>query len=63
MPVAVNTKEANEQHYEVPTEFYKLCLGKQLKYRLANQMQLLTCAHRGSKAGKLSPSASISVSP
>lgn len=33
MPVAVNTQEANEQHYEVPTEFYKLCLGKQLKYR------------------------------
>jgi len=31
-PVAINTKDANEQHYEVPTEFYKLCLGKRLKY-------------------------------
>ncbi|MDX1961114.1 MAG: class I SAM-dependent methyltransferase [Leptospiraceae bacterium] len=31
-PIAVNTKDANEQHYEVPTEFYKLCLGKRLKY-------------------------------
>jgi cyclopropane-fatty-acyl-phospholipid synthase len=31
-PIAVNTQEANEQHYEVPTEFYKYCLGKHLKY-------------------------------
>lgn len=31
-PIAVNTKDANEQHYEVPTEFYKYCLGKHLKY-------------------------------
>ncbi len=31
-PIAINTVDANEQHYEVPTEFYKLCLGKHLKY-------------------------------
>ncbi len=31
-PIAVETAAANEQHYEVPTEFYKLCLGKNLKY-------------------------------
>lgn len=31
-PIAINTDEANEQHYEVPTEFYKYCLGKHLKY-------------------------------
>ncbi len=31
-PIAVNTQDANEQHYEVPTEFYKYCLGKHLKY-------------------------------
>jgi cyclopropane-fatty-acyl-phospholipid synthase len=30
--IAINTQEANEQHYEVPTEFYKYCLGKHLKY-------------------------------
>jgi cyclopropane-fatty-acyl-phospholipid synthase len=30
--VAVNTKDANEQHYEVPTRFYQYCLGKHLKY-------------------------------
>lgn len=30
--IAVNTKEANEQHYEVPTRFYELVLGKNLKY-------------------------------
>ncbi|WP_317900153.1 SAM-dependent methyltransferase [Aurantibacillus circumpalustris] len=31
-PIAINTQEANEQHYEVPTEFYQHCLGKHLKY-------------------------------
>ncbi|TDE17614.1 SAM-dependent methyltransferase [Dyadobacter psychrotolerans] len=31
-PIAVNTVDANEQHYEVPTEFYQYCLGKNLKY-------------------------------
>lgn len=31
-PIAVNTIDANEQHYELPTEFYKYCLGKHLKY-------------------------------
>ncbi len=30
--IAVNTAEANEQHYEVPTQFYQYCLGKHLKY-------------------------------
>eukprot|EP00897_Mesotaenium_endlicherianum_P005647 jgi/Mesen1/510/ME000104S10602 len=32
MPIAINTQDANEQHYEVPTEFYQLFLGKHLKY-------------------------------
>ncbi len=31
-PIAVNTTDANEQHYEVPTQFYQYCLGKNLKY-------------------------------
>ncbi|OCX54171.1 cyclopropane-fatty-acyl-phospholipid synthase [Mucilaginibacter sp. PPCGB 2223] len=31
-PIAVNTAEANEQHYEVPTQFYRYCLGRNLKY-------------------------------
>jgi len=31
-PIAINTQQANEQHYEVPTEFYQYCLGKHLKY-------------------------------
>lgn len=31
-PIAVNTADANEQHYEVPTEFYQYCLGENLKY-------------------------------
>ena len=31
-PIAVNTADANEQHYEVPAGFYQLVLGKRLKY-------------------------------
>ncbi len=31
-PIAVQTQAANEQHYEVPAEFYRLALGKHLKY-------------------------------
>ncbi len=31
-PIAVQTRDANEQHYEVPTRFYQLCLGRRLKY-------------------------------
>lgn len=31
-PIAIHTADANEQHYEVPTGFYKYCLGKHLKY-------------------------------
>lgn len=32
MPIAIQTAAANEQHYEVPTAFFQLCLGKNLKY-------------------------------
>jgi cyclopropane-fatty-acyl-phospholipid synthase len=31
-PIAINTEAANQQHYEVPTTFYQLCLGARLKY-------------------------------
>ncbi len=31
-PIAIETRAANEQHYEVPTRFYQLCLGARLKY-------------------------------
>ena len=31
-PIAVLTKAANEQHYEVPPEFFSLALGKRRKY-------------------------------
>ena len=30
--MAEQTKAANDQHYEVPTELYLLCLGRNLKY-------------------------------
>lgn len=32
LPVAVETQAANDQHYEVPASFYRLCLGPRLKY-------------------------------
>ncbi len=31
-PIAINTADANEQHYELPTQFFQYCLGKNLKY-------------------------------
>jgi cyclopropane-fatty-acyl-phospholipid synthase len=31
-PLALSTAEANQQHYEVPTRFFQLSLGKRLKY-------------------------------
>ena len=31
-PLAIETDAANRQHYEVPTEFFQLCLGRRLKY-------------------------------
>ncbi|HEY2344177.1 MAG TPA: class I SAM-dependent methyltransferase, partial [Chthoniobacteraceae bacterium] len=34
-PIAIQTKNANEQHYEVPTRFYRRALGRRLKYSSA----------------------------
>jgi len=31
-PIATNTREANDQHYEVPPQFFALMLGPQRKY-------------------------------
>lgn len=31
-PIALSTAEANDQHYEVPTEFFQAALGPHLKY-------------------------------
>jgi cyclopropane-fatty-acyl-phospholipid synthase len=31
-PIAVNTADANAQHYELPADFFQLVLGKHLKY-------------------------------
>ncbi|KAL2631492.1 hypothetical protein R1flu_016178 [Riccia fluitans] len=43
MPIAVNTEDANMQHYEVPSEFFKLVLGKHLKYRCLQLIQAFLC--------------------
>jgi len=32
LPIAIKTNLANDQHYEVPDEFFKLMLGPNLKY-------------------------------
>jgi cyclopropane-fatty-acyl-phospholipid synthase len=31
-PIAIHTRKANEQHYEVPAEFFEAVLGRHLKY-------------------------------
>ncbi len=46
-PIAIETQAANTQHYEVPTRFYELCLGKRLKYSGAlwtNEIRTLDAA-------------------
>lgn len=32
LPIAMNTADANDQHYEIPPEFYFPIMGKRLKY-------------------------------
>ena len=32
MPIAIETDAANDQHYEIPANFYDLCLGSNKKY-------------------------------
>ncbi len=34
-PIAINTQDANEQHYEIPSEFFDLVLGEHKKYSCA----------------------------
>ena len=43
-PIALLTDKANEQHYEVPAEFYQAVLGERLKY---------SCCHFGPDAKTL----------
>ncbi|MCX6124773.1 MAG: class I SAM-dependent methyltransferase [Proteobacteria bacterium] len=63
-PLALNTAEANSQHYEVPTSFYKYCLGARMKYsscyfsspsssleKAEEDMLGLTCERAGLKDG------------
>lgn len=63
-PIAIETKAANEQHYEVPTEFYRYCLGPNLKYssgfykpgvtsleQAENDMLAITCERAELKDG------------
>jgi cyclopropane-fatty-acyl-phospholipid synthase len=59
-PIAVATDKANEQHYELPPEFFELMLGPRLKYSCChwsaadqgldlaeNEMLALTCERAG----------------
>lgn len=34
-PIAIETRAANQQHYEVPSEFFRIVLGPHLKYSCA----------------------------
>ena len=64
-PIAIETAAANEQHYEVPTRFYQLALGKHLKYSCGwwsentktltdaeGEMLDLTCKRAGLRNGQ-----------
>ncbi len=49
-PIAIETHAANEQHYEVPTRFYQLCLGARLKYSGALWPDGVTTLHDAEEA-------------
>ena len=64
-PIAINTADANRQHYQVPTEFYLNVLGPRLKYSSGywpsanttfseseEAMLELTCKRAGLKDGQ-----------
>ena len=64
LPIAIETKAANDQHYELPAKFFQLCLGKNLKYSSAyypegcdsldeaeDEMLRLTCERAGLQDG------------
>jgi cyclopropane-fatty-acyl-phospholipid synthase len=63
-PIAIATSDANQQHYEVPTEFFLRCLGPRRKYSCAlyptggeslaqaeDLMLALTCQRAGLQNG------------
>jgi cyclopropane-fatty-acyl-phospholipid synthase len=63
-PIAEHVEKANEQHYEVPAEFFRLVLGPRLKYssclwpegvdtlaRAEDAMLALTCERAGVEDG------------
>lgn len=66
LPVAIKTEKSTEQHYEVPTEYFLLCLGKHLKYssclyptpttslEQAEEAMLRTCCERAELVDGLS---------
>src|SRR3954469_9541709 len=63
-PIAEHTDAANEQHYEVPAEFFRNCLGPALKYssclyepgdplaQAEDRALIETCAHADLKDGQ-----------
>ena len=40
-PIAINTADANTQHYELPAEFFNLVLGEHNKYSKGSSNQIL----------------------
>jgi cyclopropane fatty-acyl-phospholipid synthase-like methyltransferase/predicted NAD/FAD-binding protein/DUF1365 family protein len=56
MPIAIQTEEANEQHYEVPPELYHIWLGPRKKYSGCSFPEGAG-THLKSRAGELLPEA------
>jgi cyclopropane-fatty-acyl-phospholipid synthase len=49
-PIAVATGAANAQHYEVPAQFFELCLGNRLKYSSALWSERTPTLHAAEEA-------------
>ncbi len=49
-PVAIETRAANQQHYEVPARFFALALGKNMKYSCGLWSEGVTTLHSAEEA-------------
>jgi hypothetical protein len=67
MPIAIETIAANEQHYELPPEFFVASLGPNLKYspaaafKSSNVIKSSNVTHRSGTAAACSPRRSFAL--
>ena len=62
-PIAVSTAAANEQHYQVPPEFFRLVLGPHLKYSCSSWDENMTSLAEAEEATLATTALRAEISP